>query len=136
MNVFDKAHDSYVDRKFLYLFPHTSETYCAVNYDAVNSELNSFLSLFDVWGNKNGHHKVSEDGDHQEIWFEVDEEFYKLAMENKTFRRAIERLGVKITTEYPFKKDPLTDYWKGMHKTMQSDFAKIALGWDLAEEED
>ena len=110
--------EAYKDRKFLYLFPNANGNYFAVNYDACNCALNSFLTLFDVWGNKGGHHKVSEDGNHQEVWFEVDEEFFKLATETKTFNRAFKGLGIKVVTEYPFskKKDKWSEDWKGMAK--------------------
>lgn len=121
--------EAYKDRKFLYLFPNANGNYFAVNYDACNCELNSFLRLFDVWGNKSGHHKVSEDGNHQEVWFEVDEEFFKLATETMSFNRAFKLLGVRVVTEYPFtKKNPWTNDWDGMAKAMKSDFAKIAFG--------
>lgn len=113
-NAFERARDAYKDRKYLYLFPHTGETYCAVNYDAVNAELNTFLRLFDVW-RADGNHKVSEDGNHQEVWFEVDQEFCQLVKTSRTFRHAIERLGVRVVFEYPFKKpeDQLRSYWRG-----------------------
>lgn len=114
---FKRAHDSYKDRKFLYLFPRPDgKTYTVVNYDAVNSELNSFLMLFDVWGSGTGQHKVSDDENHQEVWFEVDEEFYQLAKHSRTFQRAIERCGVKIVFEYPFKQPEPKWFndWKGM----------------------
>lgn len=105
--IYEKARDPYAGRKYLYLFPHTGETYCAVNYYAFNNELNSFLKLFNVWGTDGGEFKISEDGNYSEMWFEVDDEFYRLAKYNTTFRRAIERLGVKIVFEYPFNNtDP------------------------------
>lgn len=135
--IYQRRQDSYKDRKFLYLFPRPEgKTYNAVNYDATNNQLNTFLALFDVWGTNGGQHKVSEDENHQEVWFEVDEEFYQLAMHSNTFRQAIERLGVKVVTDYPFfKKNPWTEDWKGMAHALRTDFGRIALGWDLREEE-
>ena len=60
-------------------------------------------------------YKVSEDGNHQEVWFEVDKEFCQLVKTSRTFRHAIERLGVRVVFEYPFKKpeDQLRSYWRG-----------------------
>lgn len=131
-----QSQERYKHRKFLYLFPNTNGNYFAVNYDAINCALNSFLSLFDVWGNRGGQHKVSEDGNCQEVWFEVDEEFFKLATETMTFNRAFKNLGIKVVTEYPFtKKNPWTNDWDGMAKAMKSEFARIAFGL-LPEKED
>ena len=103
-NIYEKSKKRYKNRKFLYLFPNTNGNYFAVNYDAINCGLNSFLTLFDVWGNKSGHHKLSEDGNCQEVWFEVDTEFFKLATETMTFNRAFKNLGIQVVTEYPFAK--------------------------------
>ena len=104
MNAFEKARESYKDRNYLYLFPSAHGTYFAVNYHAINAELNSFLSLFNTCGVLGGEHKLSEDDNHFEVWFEVEEEFYALAMESSVFRKAIEKMGVLITIEYPFEK--------------------------------
>lgn len=107
---------AYGDRKFLYIFPHAAETYCVVNYDADNAVLNTFLAMFDVWHSK-GQMKVSQDScRHNEVWFEVDKEFYQLAKHSRTFQRAIERCGVKIVFEYPFKQPEPKWFndWKGM----------------------
>lgn len=116
-----QAKEKYKNRKFLYLFPNANGNYFAVNYDAINSQLNSFLTLFDVWGNKSGQHKLSEDGKRQEVWFEVDKEFFKLATETMTFNRAFKNLGIKVVTEYPFSKeeDKWSEDWKGMAKAVK-----------------
>lgn len=95
--------EAYKDRKFLYIFPNVNGNYFAVNYDACNCELNSFLALFDVWGNKSAQHKVSEDGNHQEVWFEVDEEFHLLVANTFNFNTVFKRLGVEVVYQYPFK---------------------------------
>ena len=111
---------AYGDRKFLYIFPHAAETYCVVNYDADNIALNTFMALFDVWHSK-GQMKVSQDScRHNEVWFEVDKEFFQLAKTSRTFQRAIERTGVKIVFEYPFKtrSDALVEFWRMSHKMM------------------
>jgi hypothetical protein len=103
----EKARDPYAGRKYLYLFPCNAETYYAVNYDATNNGLNAFLQLFNFYGPEGGEFKLSEDENHSEVWFKVDDEFYRLAKYNTTFRRAIERAGVKIVFEYPFNStDP------------------------------
>jgi hypothetical protein len=98
----EKARDPYAGRKYLYLFPCNAETYYAVNYDATNNSLNAFLQPFNFYGPEGGEFKLSEDENHSEVWFKVDDEFYRLAKYNTTFRRAIERLGVNIVFEYPF----------------------------------
>ncbi len=117
--LYERAHDSYKDRKFLYITPRTGNTYSAVNYYATNCELNSFLNLFDIWGS-HGEHKISEDENHQEVWFEVDEEFYQLAKHSRTFQRAIEKLGVTIVFEYPFYKPA----------SQVEDYLKIGQAWN------
>jgi hypothetical protein len=113
MNAFELANESYRDRKYLYLFPQLECDYWAVNYYAVCTELNSLLKLFSING-KSGKHKLSEDNNHSEVWFEVSDDFYYLATESSTFRAAIERLGVTIVTDYPFftKRDTWSTNWK------------------------
>jgi hypothetical protein len=113
MNTFDMASNSYKGREYLYLFPRYNKsvdggvvTYYAVNYHAINSELNSLLALFSISGERTGVSKLSEDNKHSEVWFEVDRDFYDMAMHSNTFRTAIERLGVKIATDYPFTRNP------------------------------
>jgi hypothetical protein len=102
MDAFERARESYKDREYLYLFPSKNGSTChAVNYHAINNELNSFMNLFDNFGCC---HKISEDRNHQEVWFEVDEEFYLLAKHSDYFRGAIEKLGVEVVFEYPFEK--------------------------------
>ncbi len=125
--LYEKAKDSYKDRKFLYIFPRTGNTYSAVNYYATNCELNSFLKLFDIWGS-HGEHKISEDKNHQEVWFEVDEEFYLLAKHSKTFQRAIEKLGVTIVFEYPLYRpiSQVSNTWK----SAVEDYLKIGKAWN------
>lgn len=137
IDCFDRAKDSYNDRKYLYIFPQPDNNYWAVNYDAINCELNSFVSLFDINGKHNGQHKISEDENHQEVWFEVDAEFYQLAKYSDTFQRAIERLGVKIVFEYPFyyKTDSITDDWLAKVRAVE-DLRKRCGFFDDIEEED
>ena len=108
MNTFERAYYSYKDRRYLYLFPQPECDYWAVNYFAVCNELNSLLKLFSISG-KEGQHKLSEDNNHSEVWFEVNDDFYYLITENPTFRAGIERLGVQIVTDYPFFAKP--DTW-------------------------
>lgn len=120
---YDRAKDSYKDRKYLYIFPQPDNNYWAVNYDAINCELNSFLRLFSISG-RDGQHKISEDENHQEVWFEVDEEFYRLVSNTFALPEAIKRLGVEIVFDYPFfkKPDPWTHDWKGMAKAVKDLF--------------
>jgi hypothetical protein len=116
--LYERAKDSYKDRKFLYIFPQPDNNYWAVNYDAINCELNSFLRLFSISG-ADGQHKISEDGNHQEVWFEVDEEFSRLVSNTFALPEAIKRLGVEIVFDYPFFKKPATE-----------DYQKIGQAWN------
>lgn len=65
-----------------------------INYAADYNELNSFLSTFDIWGSR-GHFKMSEDKNHQEVWFEATKEFYSIS-QTDTMRRVFKKFGVKI----------------------------------------
>jgi hypothetical protein len=64
------------------------------------------MSLFDVWGslNKAGHHKLSDNGNTSEVWFEVSNEFVEM-LTNPEMQRAIKKLGVEVVYEYPFGKE-------------------------------
>lgn len=115
---YDRAKDSYKDRKYLYIFHQPDNNYWAVNYDAINNELNSFLRLFSISG-ADGQHKISEDGNHQEVWFEVDEEFSRLVSNTFALPEAIKRLGVEIVYDYPFFKKPAAE-----------DYQKIGQAWN------
>lgn len=95
--------NTYANRKYIYVFPSTNGTYNVVNYDACNGYLNKFLSLFDVWdiSGHGGAFKLSADGNHSEVWFEVSREFVEM-LDNPALLGAIKRLGVEIVYEYPF----------------------------------
>lgn len=126
--LYDKAKDSYKYRKFLYVFPQPDgNNYWAVNYDAINCELNSFLRLFSIYGG-DGQHKISEDGNHQEVWFEVDEEFSRLVSNTFALPEAIKRLGVEIVFDYPFfkKQECVSDTCK----SATEDYLKIGRAWN------
>lgn len=132
MDAFEKARDSYEGRKYLYLFPQPDNNYWAVNYHAINSELNSLLALFSISGKRTGKSKLSEDDNHSEVWFEVSDDFYQLATNNTTFRTAIERLGVEIVTEYPFFTQ---DTWATDWKTGSDISACYNARWSFFKEE-
>lgn len=137
MNAFSCAEDSYNDRRFLYIFPRPNgSTYNAVNYHAINSGLNSFLTLFDVWNCGGGLHKSSEDDNHQEVWFEVDEEFYQLTKNSETFRRAIEKLGVEIVFEYPFRRREQEEWVKDWRELADVVYKARALVLNDCEDDD
>jgi hypothetical protein len=101
--LYERAKDSYKNRKFLYVFPQPDNNYWAVNYDAINCELNSFLRLFSISGG-DGQHKISEDGNHKEVWFEVSSDFVKLFEVNAEMLKAVGRMGVQVVYDYPFFK--------------------------------
>lgn len=116
--IYEKAKDSYKDRKYLYLYPKADGnfTYYAINYDAINAALNSFLSLFDVNGLHRGKHKISEDNRNcLEVWFEVPYQFYYLCNKDSMFREAVKRLGVGIVFTRPFN---ITKDGCGLTKTI------------------
>ena len=101
-----KKTDPYENRKYLYIFESAhGSTYHAVNYSG-NVYLNTFLTLFDVWGSLNhaGHDKLSDNGNKIERWFEVSKEFVDM-LETETMRNAIKRFGVELVYEYPFEKE-------------------------------
>jgi hypothetical protein len=118
--LYERAKDSYKDRKFLYVFPQPDNNYWAVNYDAINCELNSFLRLFSISGG-DGQHKISEDGNHQEVWFEVSSDFVKLFEVNAEMLKAVGRMGVHVVYDYPFFKKPASQV---------EDYQKIGQAWN------
>lgn len=87
-------------RGFIYVYPSVHNTTTVINYDAANNSLNSFLRLFDIW-KSNGEFKMSEDNNHQEVWFECSKSFIDLC-KNKDFVEALDRLGVKVVFDYPY----------------------------------
>lgn len=88
------------NRKFVYAFlgPHSSIN--VVNYDATNNHVNTFLSLFDIWG-CGGVHKMSIDDNHQEVWFELNKSFLPI-LKRKDFKEAFRRMGVELVFDYPY----------------------------------
>lgn len=100
-----KKTNPYENRKYLYIFKSPHGTYNAVNYSG-NAYLNTFLTLFDVWGSLNhaGHDKLSDNGNTIERWFEVSKEFVDM-LETETMRHAIKRFGVELVYEYPFGEE-------------------------------
>ena len=97
-----KKTSPYENRQYLYIFKSPHGTYNAVNYSG-NPYLNTFMTLFDVWGSLNhaGHDKLSDNGNTSERWFEVSKEFVDM-LETQTMREAIKRFGVELVYEYPF----------------------------------
>lgn len=93
-----KETDLVENRKRVFIIPSVHGTTNVINYDASNGSLNAFLSAFDVWNSK-GNFKVSNDNNHQEVWFEMDFDFYMLS-KCDTLRKAIERFGVEVKHEY------------------------------------
>ena len=93
-----------MDKKVVYVMP-PSPCYGTrvVNYDADNQELNRFLGMFHIWGRCSGERKTSSDRiGGEEVWFEMDGSFYD-TIQTRPFLLALERFGVRLTTEYPFK---------------------------------
>lgn len=90
-----------LNRKFLYVFSTPNNTTVAVNYDATNNNLNTFLSYFDVWGS-NGEFKMSRDGQNQEVWFECSKKFLEFTRTHD-FKRIFKNFGVTLVYKYPFR---------------------------------
>lgn len=110
-DVYERSRQAYKDRKFLYIFPTPHGTYNAVNYDAINNELNTFLRNFELWGSNGGTSKSCADNPKlQEIWFEVSSDFYQLLEVNSEMIKAIGRMGVQVVYEYPFCNTQVP-YW-------------------------
>ena len=85
------------DRKRILIFKSAHNTTNVVNYMADNNNLNTFLSVFDI-SDCGGNHKISDDKNHSEVWFEADEEFYDI-IKTESMQRALKRFGVKIDIE-------------------------------------
>ena len=88
------------NRKYVYAFRNCHGATSIVNYDAVNSNLNTFLAMFDVWASR-GEFKLSADKNHQEVWFECLPEMLSM-LNTLPFKAAFERMGVKLVFEYPY----------------------------------
>lgn len=82
------------NRRYILIFLSPNGTTHVVNYMADNNYLNTFLSVFDIWGS-GGQHKLSDDNNHAEVWFEMSKEFYKL-VKTETMQHALKRFGVEI----------------------------------------
>ena len=93
--------ENMINRKRVLIFPSVHGTTMVVNYDATNGNLNTFLSAFDVWKGR-GNHKLSDDNNHFEVWFEMDFDFYSLS-KCDTLRKAIEHFGVEVVHDYHTK---------------------------------
>ena len=90
------------NRKFVYAFRNPSHrTISIVNYDADNNILNTFLSMFDIWGTS-GEFKFSIDNNHQEVWFECHTSLWT-ALHTHVFHEAFKRMGVTLVFEYPYE---------------------------------
>lgn len=85
------------DRKRILIFKSVHNTTNVVNYMADNNNLNTFLSVFDIFG-RGGNHKISDDRNHSEVWFEADEEFYDI-IKTETMQNALKKFGVRIDIE-------------------------------------
>lgn len=84
------------NRRMIRIMPSVHNTTTVINYCADNSELNSFLQAYDVWGSS-GCFKPSEYpcDNHQEVWFEMSKEFYELS-KTVTMQRAFKHFGVRV----------------------------------------
>lgn len=90
------------NRKFVYAFKNVRGAINIVNYDADNTELNSFLAKFDVWRSK-GERKNSFDNKYKEVWFEFFIDLWD-TLQTRSFKAAMERMGATLVFEYPFER--------------------------------
>ena len=86
-------------RHRILIFPSNHGTTNIINYMADNNNLNTFLSVFDIFDD-GGNHKISDDNNHVEVWFEASEEFYEMS-KTESMQRAFKHFGVKV--EYDMK---------------------------------
>lgn len=93
-----KKETTYENRKFVYMVQCLDDTTAVYNLDAPNTEVNSFLWLFDVWG-CNGHFSLCSDERHQVVRFECSKEFYDL-VETEDFKRIFKRFGVEVVKDF------------------------------------
>lgn len=89
------------NRNFVYAFKNITGSGYVVNYDATNTEVNDFLHKFDIYG-KRGEYKISVDGNHQEVWFEVSNSVWHM-LHSHVFRTAFKRMGTELVFDYPFE---------------------------------
>lgn len=82
------------ERRFVRIVPSVNGTTTIINYEADNNHLNTFLCAFDIW-NSGGEHKISEDKNYSEVWFEASNEFYKLA-KTEIMLSAFNKFGVRV----------------------------------------
>ena len=116
--------DNYIGRKYLYISKSVDgDGYDAVNYDAGNCHLNSFLTLFDI-NHNNGHFKLSgPNRNKSEVWFKVSEDFVDTLRSSKSLCDAISRLGVRITFTDPFSDEKEFHFLDGCIPT--EEFTKL-----------
>ena len=88
------------NNKFVYAFKNVHGAISVVNYDADNTEVNSFLAKFDVWRSK-GERKTSRDHEGFEVWFEMTPDMWDV-LQTRSFKAAFERMDTKLVFEYPF----------------------------------
>lgn len=95
-----------IKRNYVYIFPSVHNTTCVVNYDWNNSQVNNFLSLFDIWGSHGQRKAHFQESNYEsqvdyEVWFECSKEFTDLAT-TPDMVRAFKRMNVNVVTDYPF----------------------------------
>lgn len=88
----------YEDRKYLYMVQSLDGTTAVYNLDPSNTDVNSFLWHFDVWG-CNGHFSLCSGEQHQMVKFDCSKEFYDL-VETRDFKVAFKRMGVEVVKDF------------------------------------
>ena len=78
--------------------PHN--TIWVMNYAPLNTQVNSFLSVFDIWGSA-GIYSHASNNEPMCVRFECPGNMLPM-FETDVFRNAFNRMGVTLTFEYPF----------------------------------
>ena len=87
-----------LNRNFVYVSSSANNNSCwVVNYSG-KSEVNTFLSYFDIWKG-NGHQVLCKDGNHSKFQFECSKKFAEF-LKTDEFIRAFQRMGVTVTNNY------------------------------------
>lgn len=86
-------------RRYIRIFPSVHNTTLVVNYMADNNYINGFLTAFDIFSNYGGNFKLSDDGNHAEVWFEMDKEFYELSKTETMQNVFKKKFGVEVVYE-------------------------------------
>ena len=88
------------NRNFVYVFKSVHNTTIAINYSG-RSDVNTFLSYFDVWGGR-GHQQLCSDENHSKFVFECSKEFYDFC-HTEDFQRVFRvKMNVELVDDFSY----------------------------------